>query len=243
MQVYVHLISGVMRCLDTDKAVGAETLERLEQARQTLALAGRSAFVERAIGQLRWRRQVLDAYWDHLARGDYRSAHRIFHDELLPTLGESLPPAIRLGLVLADRGIGVVPTGELLQRLDALQRENSELDAGLVAKVRRYLLDGDRLLELAQAVRTRRPSPSAEPVADRSLRRPGAAGRDRPGGLDGGPRSARGTAAPVRGGTRPAKPAGAGGFAPGSPLRIPADVGVGGAWRCGGSSRFAASTS
>jgi hypothetical protein len=166
---YMHLIRGIMQCLDTDQPVAAETIDHLHRARQVLHLVEHSAFVERAISELRGRKQVLDGYWNHLAQSDYRSAHRVFHEELLPLLGERIPPAISLGMVLADRGLGTVPSEELVRRLDLLRCEHPELDSVPIEKVRHFLFEGDRQVKLARALNARQPCPACQPGAGRSI--------------------------------------------------------------------------
>lgn len=153
LRPYLNLLSGLVTYLGTDMLVSDETIAKLHAAQQALSLQGKAGFIERVVAQLRWRKQVIDDFWNHLGTGDFHSAREIFHHEVQPALGERVPESIKLGVVLADWGCGAAPTGELLHRLDLLQHDASEL-ATLIDRVRKYLLDGETVRQLIRLLQT-----------------------------------------------------------------------------------------
>jgi hypothetical protein len=149
LRPFIDLVSGLLAFISADTLVDDETVARLRQAQQVLVLGKGAAFVERAIGQLNWRKQVIQDFWDGLRRGDLKHSWLIYHEELLPAFGEPrMPHSIQLGMILADWDAAAAPVDELLRRLDALRHAAPELSPPLFERVREYLRDGEQVRRL-----------------------------------------------------------------------------------------------
>jgi len=157
VQPYVSLLGGLLASLSPDTLIDEATITRLSQARQTLDIDAHAAFVESVIGQLSWRRQLVEQFWQALRTGDFALGRLLYQEELLTAFGpERVPHTIQLGMILAAWGAGGSATSDLLHRLTVIEREAPELSPAFIAEVRRLIEDSDKYLRLVAYLREQR---------------------------------------------------------------------------------------
>ena len=116
-----------------------------------------TAFVESVIGQLSWRRQLIEQFWQALRMGDFKHGRLLYQEELLPAFGhERMPHTLQLGMIFATWGAGASSTSDLLHRLTLLEHEAPELSPVFIAEVRRHIEDSDKYLRLVAYLREQR---------------------------------------------------------------------------------------
>lgn len=150
---YLFLIGGLVAHLSPDAVADEETIDRLRQAQQALDLGARAGFIEAVIGQLSWRKRVLEEFWQSLRAGDFKRARAIYLEELLPAFSERVPHDLQLGMLMATWGAGDASPADLLHRLGVLEQEAPELSRELFADLRGHIRDGERVLRLVEHLR------------------------------------------------------------------------------------------
>jgi hypothetical protein len=147
---YALLISGLLSALSSDMMVDQTTLDGLARAQRELSLDHHASFLEHAIGKSQWRYRVLADFWEALRGGNVTRGRLIYHEELLPAFGERVPRSVQLGMIVADWGAGAAASAELTRRLDLLEYEAADLPADVIARVRNYITDGEKIREITR---------------------------------------------------------------------------------------------
>jgi len=150
---YGHLLMGMVTFLSADILVDEATIENLAQAQLRLNLMTKNTFIEKIIGSLNWRQRVLNDFWVSLSHGNFEQSRAIYQKELEPAFGKRMPDSIKLGMVIADWDLGEATTSELLKTLSVLEHDAPELNKDMIAKVKNYILDGDKIKNLTQLLK------------------------------------------------------------------------------------------
>jgi hypothetical protein len=150
---YGYLITGLITYLTPDQLVDKITIDHMQKARQELQITYHPQFLEDVLGHLRWRREVLNDFWDRLNQDDLQKCRDIFRKEIKPVFGDQVPSAILLAMVIADWDSGEFTTEELLTRLKILEHDAANIDPNLILKVKDYIQEADQTRQFTKLVK------------------------------------------------------------------------------------------
>lgn len=150
-----RLVTGLVAYLSTDVMVDDQMLAHLLGAQRILPLQRKAAFIERLVGDLGWRKRVLDTFWLALANGAFEDAHDAYHRQIAPAFGRRIPAAIELAMVLVDWSLSSLPSAEALRKMQNLEEAHAELSKRVLSTIRDQIQNGETTRELTRLIQVK----------------------------------------------------------------------------------------